>query len=271
MDNKGHSKEIAASRHTTNGAANTDFVLDKFIFSNVFEKDIRRIYIYRKCERLAKAIQLIAPAFASTPSLRNRLDSIAVGLIDAAILPPMAAREALSRELLALSSLLSVARASLILSDMNADLITREAHMLLQEVASYETPRLTLEEVPTLAEFAKQVARQEGRVEHRVGEYVGTTSEVGAARQSYKGHTDSPKNAPDPIGHIKDMQRQSGRQDAILEVLRTKGTVYIKDISLLIRDVSEKTIQRELQALIMEGMVQKTGDRRWTQYSLAQH
>jgi hypothetical protein len=37
----------------------------------------------------------------------------------------------------------------------------------------------------------------------------------------------------------------------------------------MIRDVSEKTIQRELQALIDSGEVVKRGERRWTQYALA--
>ena len=39
---------------------------------------------------------------------------------------------------------------------MNAELIAREAHLLLQETASYEEPRLFLEESPTLAELAKR-------------------------------------------------------------------------------------------------------------------
>src|SRR4051812_10904373 len=81
------------------GSASLDnFVLDKDIFSNVFEKDIRRVYIYKKAERLAKAIHLIAPAFATSPALRNRIDTIAVGLVDAATLAPIATRQALSRE-----------------------------------------------------------------------------------------------------------------------------------------------------------------------------
>src|SRR3989344_5305559 len=95
-----------------------DFVLEKSIFNNVFEKDIRRVFIYKKAERLAKAIHLIAPAFAGSMTLKNRTDAIAIGLIDAAIQAPNVARTALSRELLALSSLLSIARTGSILSSM---------------------------------------------------------------------------------------------------------------------------------------------------------
>jgi DeoR/GlpR family transcriptional regulator of sugar metabolism len=64
-------------------------------------------------------------------------------------------------------------------------------------------------------------------------------------------------------GHIKD------RRDAVLSVIQNKGSVSIKDISTLIRGVSEKTIQRELGALIESGVVVKRGERRWSTYSLA--
>jgi DeoR/GlpR family transcriptional regulator of sugar metabolism len=50
-------------------------------------------------------------------------------------------------------------------------------------------------------------------------------------------------------------------------MIKEKGTVYIKDISTILRDVSEKTIQRELQKLVLEGKIAKKGSRRWTEYS----
>lgn len=244
---------------------NSDFVLDKAIFSNIFEKDIRRIYIYRKSERLAKAIHLITPAFGSTPSLRRRLDEISIGLIDAAVLPPASAQKALSQELLALSSMLSVARTSALLSEMNADLIAREVHNLLQEIAAYEEPRLSLDEVPSLADFAKNAPRPEPRVVTKLGPVSsGSGSAPNAASEEGRALKDTSLNK----GQTTEKPRQSDRQDAILAVLATKGTSYIKDISMVIKDVSEKTIQRELQALVFAGKVEKSGERRWTQYSL---
>ncbi len=283
MQDKGHTKDTKLSKTTENGSRISDFVLDKFIFSNVFEKDIRRIYIYRKSERLAKALQLIAPAFVAAPSLRNRLDGIAVGLIDAAILPPTSAREALSRELLALSSILSVARTGGFLSGMNADLITREAHLLLQEIASYEEPRLFMEEVQTLAELAKQAP--DVRDLNRENEYsldnseMDRSDEITVRNSAGAARTMGVENKGQHKGHIKDTKEVSSnrskgidgnseRQEAIITILRTKGPSFIKDISTLIREVSEKTIQRELQLLVSKGIIQREGDRRWTKYSI---
>jgi hypothetical protein len=142
MADNGHIKDNQSPKAHDTKAPTNDFVLEKSIFSNIFEKDIRRVYIYKKAERLAKAIHLVAPAFRNSPALRDRMDHVAVGLVDAAILPPTSARDALSRELLALSSVLSIGRTGGLLSSMNAELISREAQNLLQEVAAYEEPCL---------------------------------------------------------------------------------------------------------------------------------
>lgn len=250
MSNKGHTKDAQALTSHDNGAHFDTFVLDKGIFSSVFEKDIKRVYVYKKAERLAKAIHLVAPAFRNSPSLKDRLDGVAVTLIDAAILHPSASREALSRELLALSSLLSIARTGGFLSPMNADLIAREAHLLLQEVAAYQEPRLFLDDAPSLAALAKSSSTPRARV----------TPEAITNTQESKGQSK---------GHISDTAGKNDRRDAILAVLRSRGPSYIKDISTVIRDVSEKTIQRELSALVTDGAITRNGERRWTTYALA--
>ena len=65
------------------------------------------------------------------------------------------------------------------------------------------------------------------------------------------------------------VERKSYRRNVILDVLRTKQELSIKDISTIVTDCSEKTIQRELLGMVEEGMLTKTGERRWSRYSLA--
>lgn len=263
MDSKGHSKGSNVYKGHELRPHGDSFVLDKSIFSNIFEKDIRRVYIYKKAERLAKAIHLVSPAFRTSPALRNRMDQIAIGLVDAAILPPSAAKDGMSRELLALSSVLSIARTGGLLSAMNAELISREAQQLLQEIATYEEPRLFLDDAPSLAALAREAG-----VERAAANPSHSSVPSLAQRQSSSSdtHTSTPGSKGQPIGQIKD--KSASRRDSIKSILRTKGPSYIKDISTMIRDVSEKTIQRELQALVDSGEVTKTGKRRWTQYAL---
>lgn len=261
MLDKGQNKDKNLPKSQDNVANLDSFVLDKGIFSNIFEKDIRRVYIYKKAERLAKAIHLVAPAFVQSPALRDRVDVIAVGLVDAATLPPLSAREALSRELLALSSVLAIARVGGLLSSMNADLIAREAQQLLHEIAVYEEPRLFLDEVPSLAELYKMVRVGGGKSD---GDHVPEGSRV----EPSKPGRIATSSIKDTKGPIKDSPAVSNRREAILSVLRSKGPSYIKDISTVIRDVSEKTIQRELQALVASGAVDRSGERRWTTYRI---
>ncbi len=59
------------------------------------------------------------------------------------------------------------------------------------------------------------------------------------------------------------------RASRITTVLEAKPEATIKDIAEVITDVSEKTIQRELNSLIEKGQVIRQGERRWSKYSMA--
>lgn len=248
MDDKGQNNGLSI-RNKSRGLG--DFVLDKPIFNNIFEKDVRRVYIYKKCDRIARAVHLITPAFKDSKPLKERLQRLAVELIDASSQPVAEARENLSRELLSLMSILSMARSSQLLSPMNADLIIHESQVLLHDIAAYEDPRVELAEMPSLAAISKSATQERKSVPMRTS--------APKAQAAYKGQEK---------GHEPRIKDTTSRRDSILSVLKTKGPSYIKDISTVIRGVSEKTIQRELQALVTEGVVIKTGERRWTTYTL---
>lgn len=242
----GQHSSLSSYKNVPKDGRADDFVLEKTIFSKVFEKDIRKVFIYKKAERLAKALHLITPAFADAPALRNRIDTIAIALIDSAILPSAQARAALSKELLALSSVLGIARTGGLLSTMNAELISRESHLVLQEVAAYEEPRIEFEDNQTLANLAKELPR------------VATSENEPREKQVRPKHV------------VKDNAVQKDRSDAIVSLIKQRGRVGIKDVSTVIRGVSEKTIQRELLALVSGGILIKRGERRWSTYELAQ-
>ena len=224
-----------------------DIVLDKSIFSNVFHKDIRKAFIYKKAERLGNALYLITPAFHDSMSLKDCIEEIAVALIAAAADTQPSFRDRLSHELLALSSAISMARAGGLLSPMNADLIISEAKAFLADIAAYEEPLLALSEPHTLAGLSKRAPVDANR--------PGSTHAL----------PESPRHIKDTLSPSKG---QSDRKESILSLIRKKGTASIKDISTVIVGVSEKTIQRELQSLIASGQVIRSGERRWSTYSL---
>jgi len=68
---------------------------------------------------------------------------------------------------------------------------------------------------------------------------------------------------------VKSVMQKNERQQIILGIIKEIGESSIKDISDNIRDCSEKTIQRELNTLIYDGVLKKIGERRWSKYILA--
>ncbi len=61
----------------------------------------------------------------------------------------------------------------------------------------------------------------------------------------------------------------STRQKQIIEVLTGNDWMGIKDIAEAVPNYSTKTVQRELLALVEQGVLKKQGERRWSRYVLA--
>jgi hypothetical protein len=76
---------------------------------------------------------------------------------------------------------------------------------------------------------------------------------------SFKGHTQSAIKS-------KIYKGQSERTQTIIDYIKRHKKASIKELSLIITDCSEKTIQRELGILIAQGLVRKEGERRWSVY-----
>jgi len=64
----------------------------------------------------------------------------------------------------------------------------------------------------------------------------------------------------------KSKKDSSERQQRIVDEIKRHGDVSVKDIAKVIRDCSEKTLQRDLIDLINQGKITKKGERRWSRY-----
>lgn len=70
-----------------------------------------------------------------------------------------------------------------------------------------------------------------------------------------------------PVVSSFQMRKQSRREQIL--ALFVKGVdVSIKDIAARIKGCSEKTIQRELNALLYDGVIERIGEKRWSRYIL---
>ncbi len=68
-------------------------------------------------------------------------------------------------------------------------------------------------------------------------------------------------------GGVTDVKIRS-RREQIIDFLRDNTDATIKDIMGIIKDCSEKTIQRELMSMIKDNIVVREGERRWSKYKL---
>jgi len=68
--------------------------------------------------------------------------------------------------------------------------------------------------------------------------------------------------------HARNSSDRDDRRKIILALLKQKPSVIVGDIAKSIPGVSEKTIQRELLAMVDENILVKNGERRWSTYSL---
>ena len=62
--------------------------------------------------------------------------------------------------------------------------------------------------------------------------------------------------------------RKQSRREQILALFVKGVDVSIKDIATRIRGCSEKTIQRELNALLYDNVIERIGEKRWSRYVL---
>ena len=74
-----------------------------------------------------------------------------------------------------------------------------------------------------------------------------------------------PMTIKDKIPSVK----KNTRQEAILSIVKSKKEVGITDISSVVKGHSTKTIQRELLYMVVSGVLKKSGEKRWSRYSIA--
>ncbi len=68
----------------------------------------------------------------------------------------------------------------------------------------------------------------------------------------------------EPVAPKKHLERR----EVILNLIRDKQRVTVKDAQVIVTGVSSKTLQRELLAMVAEGVLKREGERRWSVYML---
>ena len=234
-------------------------------------------YLYKKAERLAVALHLVTNVISEEEGVRIRLREDSLSLLSGVFLLKDGFRARPEQTnyvvayLLEIVSLLEIANASGYLSRMNVEVLGRECIRLTEFIRNVEdTP-----DAESLALSERYFLVPETESEQ---DAVGSrrTSRFGSIQVKDSPGADGERKIKDKIGkkvgetagEVKPHQRHLKRREAILSLIKSQGEVSIKDISGSIKDCSEKTLQRELGALVAEGVLEREGERRWSTYRL---
>lgn len=85
---------------------------------------------------------------------------------------------------------------------------------------------------------------------------------------SFKGHVKDIRSGKAFESPVINSFKSTNRNELIISMLRSQGPLTVKDFSLKITDCSEKTIQRLLNTMVLEGSIKRVGERRWSRYML---
>lgn len=229
-----------------------------------FNKDESFVFVYKKTEKLATAMYMITNLFSDNEpikwSLRKKVSellSFMVGYKN--VLPAQMsdfANDARTR-VLEIVSLFEISYRSGLVSPMNFSILKEEFSILVDVI---DNTRSTYSDSQR-GSFSKTFFETKSPVDisnSNAERIIKTDSGLGAVA------TTVVKDRP--LNH--DVFNRNNRQNIIMNLLKKKKDLTIKDIAQTIKDCSEKTIQRELIALINSNIIKKTGERRWSRYSL---
>lgn len=66
----------------------------------------------------------------------------------------------------------------------------------------------------------------------------------------------------------KKLNFSTDRRTRIRTIIQAKGNATIKDISEIITDCSEKTVQRDINVMIADKVIKRHGEKRWSKYTV---
>lgn len=143
---------------------------------------------------------------------------------------------------------LELAASGTFISKMNFDVLKREYSNLLSGIMSYKNSYQAL-----LDNIVSDEPKQIARPDDSVGRVSDKPKEIAVSKKS-------PIEAPYKVENGK-------RREVILTALKEKGPSSVGDLAGIFgENISGKTVQRELNALVGSGAVKKDGEKRWRRY-----
>ena len=230
-------------------------------YANPFGGNTASKTAYKRAERLAVAAHLVTNFVPEHEPVRSQIRGNSLALLvnvlelrDGFRTAGPERVNAVIAELLELTTLFEVANSAGYLSPMNVSVLQRAcadlAQYLRQHEDSNESESLSLHENYFAVSLPKKAALRQENIKD-----IDTIRQKSVKDKSQK--------------HVRRVTPgKKARHEAVLQFVREKRRVSIKDVAEAVPGYSEKTIQRELLTLVAAGIVRKEGERRWSTYVL---
>lgn len=283
--------EVQGTNHKTNNIAENSLVSKSLI------KDSESYTAYKRAEKIARACFLITAHIKDSDALKGKIRHLAVDLpfqtlkLVSGTLSDVELIKDVALSVTTISSLLETSQAIGHISVPNFQLMQSQIVLFLQAIETQFGAEKKLESIFTY-DLWKPEALTSLTSEISTGSMQSSSAQV--SQVPFDQYRDATKNAlrvahhnnPDKKHEYKkyssDKNRtyvgnhpgvpgaaKNERQILILNTIRAKGELSIKDLTTVIKGCSEKTIQRELISLVNSGDLLKNGERRWSRYSVA--
>lgn len=244
-------------------------------------------FVNKKTEKLVTALYMVTDCMETEDALKSKLRLLGVKLLsdmyEINTLTPMDKYVRIPVSLIHIYEILSfieIAYTIGFISEMNTNILKKEFNFLASELKSYQTKdkhfTFTLDEkmfennkdqksITTRQDLAQDIRDNnlDKRTTFNSMSFINKKSPL-------KNYEDKNRNF-----YLKNLSDKEDRSKKIIDLIKDKKNtgdkelgVSIKDISLAFTDCSEKTIQRELNSLVLKGKLKKTGAKRWSRYAL---
>ncbi len=269
-----------------------------------FEKDRVFLFCHKKTKKLLKAVAVLLKDknedLAVKETIREALclvDEVNVFFMEGdEICRKRALRSILSLftflETIAAIEVVSKNNASILISEYSklADVLSgAKPHISVNAEADLETNNFSLDGLEVEVEKTRQESADIGQIKDSIKDLYLPQSKV--LHKSQIGKIDNKSYQAVILNRQEKLKKQetkanfpyktksvgsagksgsdfSDRAKSIMAIIKENKSVTIKDISRIVKDVSEKTIQRELLSMVSSGALKKEGERRWSRYSL---
>lgn len=237
---------------------------------SLFFEDNLKIFLFKKTEKIALALYLMTNHLSDKESLKTNIRELANNLIKDIISLNSGQKGnmafiKLKEDFLSVNTYLNLASVSGLISNQNINIISDEILRLNKDIQGHK------ENLNSISELKRSFFVVESKIKSE------NFNLVDKGQNTNKGHLiphseqnvlkKDEKNQEFDKGHIEE-KKNNYRTEEIMKIIKDNGKVTIKDISLIIKDCSEKTIQRELLKMVSLNLIKKEGERRWSTYSI---